>query len=73
MSSERGSDLEKDQEGHKDIVISSVERVDPAALATAPVAGMSIDPEEARRILRKIGAFGVSSEHCEASFDRSPG
>ncbi|BGO91878.1 hypothetical protein NBRC10512v2_004144 [Rhodotorula toruloides] len=54
MSSERGSDIEKDQDGQKDVIITSVQGVDAAALATAAVAGQAIDPAKARRLVRKI-------------------
>ncbi|BGP25107.1 MFS transporter, allantoate permease [Rhodotorula toruloides] len=54
MSSERGSDVEKNQDGQKEIIITSVQGVDAAALATAAVAGQAIDPAEARRLVRKI-------------------
>ncbi|BGP32569.1 hypothetical protein JCM10296v2_004350 [Rhodotorula toruloides] len=54
MSSERGSDIEKNQDGQKDVIITSVQGVDAAALATAAVAGQAIDPTETRRLVRKI-------------------
>lgn len=56
-------DIEKDLDGQKHVVITSVEGVDAAALATAAIAGKEIDPAEARRLVRKIGA--CSRSPCE--------
>lgn len=72
MSSDRASDIEKDhdaQDGHKDVIITSVQDVDAAAVATAAVAGKEIDPAVAGRILRKIGAQRFFSGLREATAD----
>lgn len=65
MAPQHDVDIEKDQDGQKHVVITSVEGVDAAALATAAVAGKELDPAEARRLVRKIGA---SLQLCTRAF-----